>query len=78
MKVYLLNIIEKVKKDYKKKLVKDIKIFLKKKKKKSNNMVVNVTKISQKMKKINWLSIEKKCCRTRKNALLQLWESILI
>ena len=30
-------------------------IFLKKKKKKAN-----VTKISQKMKKINWLSIEKK------------------
>ena len=42
-----------------KKLVKDIKIFIKKEKKKSNNMVVNVTKISQKMKKINWLSIEK-------------------
>ena len=37
----------------------DIKIFLKKKKKKSNNMVVNVTKISQKIKKINWLSIGK-------------------
>ena len=36
-----------------KKLVKDIKIFLKKKKKKSNNMVMNITKISQKMKKIN-------------------------
>ena len=34
-------------------------IFLKKKKKKSNNMVVNVTKISQKIKKINWLSKEK-------------------
>ena len=32
------------------KLVKDIKIFLKKKKTKSDNMVVNVTKISQKMK----------------------------
>ena len=32
-----------------KKLVKDIKIFLKKKKKKSNNMVVNVTNICQKM-----------------------------
>ena len=31
-----------------KKLVKDIKIFIKKEKKKSNNMVVNVTKISQK------------------------------
>ena len=25
----------------------------------SNNMVMNVTKISQKMKKINWLNIEK-------------------
>ena len=32
-------------------LAKDIKIFLKKKKKKSDNMVVNVTKVSQKMKK---------------------------
>ena len=42
-----------------KKLVKDIKIFLKKKKKKRNNMVVNVTKISQKMKHKNLLSIEK-------------------
>ena len=34
-----------------KKLLKDIKIFLKKKKKKGSNMVMNVTKISQKMKK---------------------------
>ena len=33
-----------------KKLVKDIKIFLKKKKKKRDDMVVKVTKISQKMK----------------------------
>ena len=33
-----------------KRLAKDIKIFLKKKKKKSGNMVVNITKISQKMK----------------------------
>ena len=31
----------------------------KEKKKKSDNMVVNVPKISQKMKKINWLSVEK-------------------
>ena len=38
--------------------MKDIKIFLKKEKKKSNNMVMKATKISQKMKKINWLSIE--------------------
>ena len=43
-----------------KNFVKDIKIFLKKKKKKSSNMVVNVIKISQKMKK---------CYRMRKNAL---------
>ena len=33
-----------------KKLVKDIKIFLKKKKIKSENMVLNVTKTSQKTK----------------------------
>ena len=39
--------------------MKDIKIFLKKKKNKTNNMVMKVIKISQKMKKINWLSIEK-------------------
>ena len=42
-----------------KKVEKDIKIFQKKQKKNSTNMVVNVTRISQKMKKINWLSIEK-------------------
>ena len=42
-----------------KKLVKDIKIFLEKKKNKSSNMVVNVTKISQKMKNKSLLSIEK-------------------
>ena len=42
-----------------KKLLKDIKIFLRKKKKKSNNMVVNITKISQKIKKVSWLSLEK-------------------
>ena len=34
-------------------LAKDIKIFLKKKKKKSRNMIANVTKGSQKMKKKN-------------------------
>ena len=42
-----------------KKLVKDIKIFLKKKKKKSNNMVFNVIKIFQNMQKRGLLSIEK-------------------
>ena len=41
----------------KRKLMKDIKNFLKKKK--SDNMVVNVSNISQEIKKINWLSIQK-------------------
>ena len=53
-------------KDYKRKLARDIKIFLKKKKKRSNDMAVNVTKISQKMKKINWLSIEKNITESEK------------
>ena len=69
------NVIKKIKKDYQKKakqnrknqnktkqtqnIVKDIKIFLKIEKKKSNNVVVNVTKISQKMKNKSLLSIEK-------------------
>ena len=43
-----------------KKLVKDIKVFLKKQKKKSNNTVKNDTKIYQKMKSKCLLSIEKK------------------
>ena len=41
------------------KLVKNIKIFLRNKKKKSDNIVVNVTKISQKMKNKSLLNIEK-------------------
>ena len=51
-----------------KRLVKNIKIFQRKKKKKSDNIVVNVAKISQKMKTKSWLNIEKKH-RMRKNAL---------
>ena len=42
-----------------KNLVKDIKFFLKKDKKKNYNMVVNVTKTSQKMKNKSLLSIKK-------------------
>ena len=42
-----------------KKHVKDIKIFLKKRQKKSNNMVVSVTKVSQKRKNKSLFSIEK-------------------
>ena len=43
-----------------KKLVKDIKFFLKNKNEKSNNMFVNYTKIYQKIKSKCSLSIEKK------------------
>ena len=50
----------------------DIKFSLKKKKLKSNNMVLNVTKISHKMKNKSLLSIEKKYSRMRKNGLLLL------
>ena len=39
--------------------MKDIKIFLKKKKKNSNNMVMNVIKISQRVKNKSLLTIEK-------------------
>ena len=71
---YVNNYKVKIKKENKerpqKKLLKDIKIFPRKKKKKSDNMVVNDTKVSEKMKKINWLSIEKKCYKIRENPLL--------
>ena len=50
--------------------MKDTKIFLAKKKKKSEYMVVNVTRISQKIKRINWFNIAKNYYRMRKNALL--------
>ena len=52
-----LNITRITIKVYKKKLVKDIKVFLKKKKKKSDKTVMSDTKIYQTMK--SWLSIEK-------------------
>ena len=42
-----------------KKKCENYQIYLKKKKRKSHNMVVKVTKIFQKMKKINWLSAVK-------------------
>ena len=54
-----------------KKLMKDIKIFLKKKKKERNYMVMNVSKISQRMKNKSLFSI-KKYYRMRKNALPEL------
>ena len=51
---------------YRKKLVKYINIFLHKKKKKNSNMVMNVTKISQNMKKKSFLSIEKNVAELEK------------
>ena len=45
-------------------------IFLKKKKKKSGNMVVNVTKIPQKMRNKSLFSIEKILQNEKKNAFL--------
>ena len=64
LKPYQLNIIKKINEDYffeKKdiKIMKDIKIILKKKKKKRHNMVMNVTKICQRMKNKSLLIIEK-------------------
>ena len=53
-----------------KKLVKDIKFFLKNKNEKSNNMVVNYTKIYQKIKSKCSLSIEKKNYKIRKKCLI--------
>ena len=72
MKLYQLNIIYKIKKNYKKKFAKDIKIFLKKKKQKSSNMVVNVTKIFQKMKNPSLLSIEKNIIEREKTLYYNL------
>ena len=51
------NIIKKINEDCKKRLAKDIKIYLKEKI--GNNMVANVTKISQKMKSKSFLGIDK-------------------
>ena len=49
---------QKNKERLQKELAKYIKIFIKKKKKKSDNMIMNVTKISQKMKNKNLLRID--------------------
>ena len=49
-----------------KKSHKDIKIFLKKEKTKIENMLVNVIKISQKMKNKSQLSIEKNIVQCKK------------
>lgn len=50
--------IKKLKKDYKKRLVKGIKIFLEKNKYKSEIMITNNIKIVLKTKSKNWLSVK--------------------
>ena len=50
--MHQLNIIKIRKKGYKKRLMKDIEVFLKKKKKKSKYMITNNIKIFQKIKSI--------------------------
>ena len=60
--IYQLKIVKKIKKDYKNKLVKDIKFFIKKKKKQEEGK----QKTEDESK--NLLSIEKKYYRMRKNA----------
>ena len=50
--------------------MKDTKVFLKKKKKKSNNMVVNDTRIYQKMKNKGLLNIKTNIIKLEKNAFL--------
>ena len=67
MKIYQINIIKKIKKDYKKAHEKYQNLS---KKEIKNNMVVNVTKISQKIKIKSFLSIEKKYYILTKNTLL--------
>ena len=59
LKIYELNIIKKINKDHKKKDHERYQNRSKEEKEKSNNMAVNVTKISQKMKNKSLLSIEK-------------------
>ena len=59
LNIAVLNISEITKKDYKKQLVKDITVFLKKKKKKSHKMSVKDVKSSLKMKSKGKLGMEK-------------------
>ena len=72
LRIYQLNLIKKSKIDCSKQVMNDIKMFLKKNKRKRSEMVVKVTKISQKMKNKSLLSIEKKYYRMRKRFSFQI------
>ena len=58
-----------IKKDFKKKLVKDIKVFLRKKKKVSDNMIVNDNKNLPEDEKQKLVQYRKKYYKMRKNKL---------
>ena len=58
LKIYQLNIIKKIKKDYEKSLGKISKSFQRRKRKNSDNMDLSVIKISKKMKNNSSLGIE--------------------
>ena len=66
--IHQLSITKMIKKYYKKRFVKEIKVSQKKKKIKIEDMITNDTKINQKMKNKSWLSI-KKYYKIIKNAL---------
>ena len=66
--------IKEIKKRYKTKLVKDVKIFQKRKRRKTNNMVVNVTKIFHKMKSKRLL--RKKILQNDKKCLIIITRNI--
>ena len=70
LKIYQLNIIKKIEEDYKRKLVQDIKIFLKKKKKKRRQYARERYKILSENKKNKLVEYRKKYYRMRKNTLL--------
>ena len=70
LKIYHLNIIKKIKKDYKKKLVKDIKIFLKKKKKKKRQYGCERYKSLSEEEKEKLVEYRKKFYRMRKIVIL--------
>ena len=69
LKLYRLNIIKKIKKERKRKLVKDIKIFLKKKKKKKRQYGLECYKNLSDDEKQKLIEYRKKYYRMRKNAL---------
>ena len=71
LKLYQLSIIKKIKKDYKKTLAKDIEVFQKKKKKKNDKVVLNVTKIFEKVKNKNFLSVEKNIKKSEKCLIIK-------